>query len=117
MNYAEWRDRLATANDPAFHPVEYQDWLVTEGPGQFWATETGALITKLNSYPGGAITCETYAAAGDMASLLSELKPAIEAWAKSCGCSHCLITAGRPGWRKVHPDYAHYQTTIYKELS
>lgn len=115
MTYAEWRDRLATANNPDLYPIEYQDWLVTSGAGQFWVTDAGALITELVTYPSGALVCKAYAGAGDLAALLDELKPTIEAWAKSAGCHACMIE-GRDGWRRVHSDYRHHQTILVKEL-
>jgi hypothetical protein len=115
MTYAQWRDRLATANDPALYPIDHQDWLVTSGVGQFWATETAALITELASYPSGALVCKAYAGAGDLSALLDDLKPAIEAWARENGCQACMIE-GRDGWRRVHPDYRHHQTILVKDL-
>lgn len=115
MTYAEWRDRLATANDPKLYPIDYQDWLVRTGAGQFWATDAGALITEVVSYPSGATVCKAFAGAGDLAALMDELKPAIEAWAREQGCTACMIE-GREGWRRVHTDYRHHQTILVKDL-
>lgn len=115
-DYLEWRDRLALANDQRFHPVAYQDALIASGQAQFWATETGAIITELKQYPGGAFTCETFAAAGDIETMLEAIKPAIEQFARERGCTVCMITAGREGWRRKHPDYRHYQTMLMKDL-
>ncbi len=115
MTYADWRDRLAKANDPAFMPIEHIDFIVRENLGQFWATDLSAIVTDIASYPGGAVACRSLAAAGDMEDLIERLKPAIEAWAKSEGCTHCLIE-GRDGWRRKHADYRHHQTIIVKDL-
>lgn len=114
MTYLHWRDRLGEANDPAFYPLEYQDYLLASGNGHFWEAPTAAMVTELKPYPSGAIACVVYAAAGDMAALM-DMKPQIEAWAKARGCTHCMIE-GRDGWRKVHPDYRHHKTVIVKEL-
>lgn len=115
MSYQHWRDELATSHDQRLYPVEYQDELLRSGRGQFWATEAGALITELKAYPTGRVACELFASAGDLQSILSELKPTIEAWAKQAGC-FAIIVPGRDGWRRVNPDYRHHQTILIKEL-
>lgn len=115
MTYADWRERLGTANDPAFFPLEHLDFIVLEGLGQFWGTDLSAIVTDIGEMPGGAIVCRSLAAAGDMDDMIARLKPAIEAWAKSEGCTHLWIE-GRDGWRRKHPDYRHHQTILIKEL-
>lgn len=115
-DYQRWRAALAEANDPAFYTLDYQDWLIGTDQGQFWGDPGGAIITWLKRYPGGAVTCETYAAAGDPAVWVEILKPRIEAWAAAMGCSDCLITAKRRGMAKLHPDYEHVQTILRKSL-
>ena len=115
-DYQSWRSALARANDAAFWPIEAIDALVSEGRAQFWATDAGAIVTLVETYPGGAAACTTLAGAGDLESLITALKPAIEAWAKAQGCTHCIVE-GRDGWRRAHPDYRHHKTIIIKELA
>lgn len=115
MSYEKWRVALWEASNPEFYTLEWQDQLLTSGQLQFWATEAGAIITQVNSFPSGATVCRTHAGAGNIASLLDDLKPQIEAWAKSQGCTHCMIE-GREGWRRAHPEYRHHQTVLIKEL-
>lgn len=114
-NYPRWRDALATANDPAFLPIEHIDHLLKTGMARCLASETSAIVVGITHYPGGAIACRTIAAAGDMEDLIAVAKPTIEAWAKAQGCTHSMIE-GRDGWRRMHPDYRHHQTVILKDL-
>lgn len=116
MTYEKWRVALWEASIPEFHPLEWQDELLASGQGQFWATDSGAIITQIVTFPSGSKVCRTHSGAGDLSALLNDLKPQIEAWAKAQGCSHCLIE-GRDGWKRVHPDYSHHQTILTKTLS
>lgn len=115
--YPDWREALARANDPAFYPIGYQDMLIASRQAQFWSTARAAIITWLKPYPGGAFTCETFAAAGDPEEMVAVLKPEIEAFARAMGCTNCMVTAGRRGMARLHPDYTHYQTILGKALS
>lgn len=114
-DYLAWRDRLATANDPAFLPITYLDQMLAEGRAQFWGTDEAAIVTGIEQFPGGAIVCRGLAATGDAERMIADLKPAIEAWAKARGCTHTMLE-GRDGWRRKHPDYQHHQTILTKEL-
>lgn len=115
MSYAEWRDRLSEANDPHILPIWHIDKLLAAGAAQFWANQSGAIITEVRSYPGGARICRALAGAGSITALLNDLKPEIEKWAMAQGCTHCMIE-GREGWRRTHPDYRHHQTILIKDL-
>jgi hypothetical protein len=114
-DYWSWRDRLASANDPKFWPIEAIDSLVLSGRGQFWCDGKSALVTLINEYPGGAVALEAVAGAGEMASLTGPIASDVEAWAKEQGMTHLLI-AGRPGWARVHRGWKHYQSVLIKEL-
>ena len=115
MTYKQWRVALWEAAIPEFHPIEWQDWLVSTGQGQFWATEDGAMITRIVTYPSGVKVLDPHAAAGNINAVLGELKPFIEDWARARGCKY-VRPAGREGWRKTMPDYRHHQTVLIKEL-
>lgn len=115
-SYEAWRERLATANDPLFWPIEVIDAMVGTGVAQFWCDGKAALVTAIREYPGGAVALEAVAAAGDLESLRDEINSNVEQWAREQGLTHLLI-AGRHGWTRVHKDWRHFQTVLVKELS
>jgi hypothetical protein len=114
-SYAAWRARLAEANDPKFWPIEALDRLVEEGDAQFWADNEGALLTRMVSYPGGAITVETLAGAGTIEALAA-MTPAINDWALTQGATHLLVL-GRPGWARALTGWRHHQSILIKEVA
>lgn len=114
-DYAAWRERLATANDPAFWPIEALDALVSEGRGQFWCDGRAALVTHVVAYPGGAVALEAIAGAGNMRGLVEAIAPAVEQWAGSNGITH-LKVAGRPGWERRLKGWRVWQSIMIKEL-
>lgn len=115
-SYADWRARLATANDPAFWPIEFIDQAIVDGAAQFWASDDAAMVTRLVTYPGGAVTLETMAATGTLAGVLA-LEPAATRWARKQGATY-LLAAGRPGWARVRPEgWRHWQCIIIKDLA
>lgn len=117
MSYLDWRDRLATANDPAFWPIEAIDALVAGGQAQFWGTDKAALVTRRVSYPGGAEALEALAAAGEKREIIEVIGPRVEAAARDAGITH-LKVAGRPGWGRMlkRHDWSLHQEIIIKEL-
>ena len=115
MTYQKWRHRLARANDPALVPITYIDELLTEGLAQYWASDDAAMVSRLVTWPGGAVTVEVLAAAGKKADITGHLGAAVMEWGKSNGATHALV-AGRDGWKRERPDFRHYQTLIIKEL-
>ena len=115
MTYQKWRPRLARANDAALVPITYIDELLVEGLAQYWASDDAAMVTRLVTWPGGAVTIEVIAAAGKKADIIGPLGEAVTAWGKDNGATHALV-AGRDGWRRERPDFRHYQTLIIKEL-
>jgi hypothetical protein len=116
-DYATWRGRLATANDPVFWPIEAIDTMLREGRAQFWGTDKSALITLVTSYPGGAVVIEVLAGTGSMADLIKRVRPKVEAWGRQYGCTHIQIK-GRPGWaRTLKPHgFRHFQDILMKGL-
>lgn len=115
VDYADWRDRLATANDPAFWPIEAIDAEVVEGRAQFWCDGEAALVTRMVEYPGGANVLEALAGAGTLDGLLN-IAPLTEGFAKSRGATHRMIP-GRAGWQRVFKDWRLYQSALVKEVS
>ena len=118
MNYENWRDRLAEANDPAFWPITAFDQMLADGSAQFWGTDKAALLTKVNEYPGGAVAIEVLAAAGSGNELRGPIAEAVEAWGRSFGATHIRIE-GRRGWgRTLKPSgWTIHQEILLKEIA
>lgn len=116
-DYPAWRARLATANDPAFWPIEAIDAMLVEGRAQLWATDKSALVTLVTTYPGGAVVIEVLAGTGSMADLIKRVRPQVEAWGKQHGCTHIQIK-GRPGWTRALKSHGfkHFQDILLKGL-
>lgn len=108
---------MARANDDEFWPITAVDDLLATGQAQFWCDGRAALVTRVVSYPGGAVAVEPLAAAGRKASLVGEIADAVEVWAKSIGATH-LRFDGRPGWQRVlGPGWVMAQVVMVKELA
>ena len=99
-DYADWRERLADANDPAFWPIEAIDRELTEGRAQFWCDGESAIVTRLIEYPGGAKVIEILAAYGHLESLWTQIQPALETYARNNGIG-ILRATGRLGWARA----------------
>lgn len=115
-SYADWRDRLASANDGAFWPITAIDEMLNAGTAQYWCDGEAALVTHIVEYPGGAVVLEALSAAGDLDALKDQILGDVERWAREQRLSHLLI-AGRKGWERVHKDWRHYQSILIKELA
>lgn len=116
-DYPTWRARIATANDPAFWPIEAIDAMLAEGRAQLWATDKSALVTLVTSYPGGAVVIEVLAGTGSMADLIKRVRPKVEEWGRAYGCTHIQIK-GRPGWARAlrTHGFKHFQDILMKGL-
>lgn len=112
--WAEWRDALEAANDPSFVPIEAIEEKLANGTAQFWCDGNVALVTEVVHWPGGAVSVDALAAAGDMAALNENIEPAVEKWASQFA-SH-LRVIGRPGWAKVKRDWRHEQSILVRAL-
>lgn len=115
--YAAWREGIASANDPAFWPIEAIDAMLDEGRAQFWATEKSALVTFITEYPGGAVVIEVLAGCGSMADLIKRVRPKVETWGREKGCTHIQIK-GRTGWKRALKQHGfnHLQDILVKGL-
>ncbi len=113
--YADWRDRLALANNPKFIPITHIDQRLADGTAYFLATAEAAMVVELLEYPGGAKVVSAMAAAGDMDEILGPLGEEAIALGWSVGADHAMVP-GRSGWRRKRPDFFHYQTILVKEL-
>lgn len=113
-SYAEWRERLAQANDPQFIPIEAIDEKLANGLAQFWCDGNVALVTEIVRWPGGAVTVDALAAAGNMKSLNENVEHAVKEWA--AGFATHLRVIGRPGWVKAKTGWKHEQSILTKAL-
>lgn len=116
-DYLTWRERLASANDPAFWPIEALDYLLGQGKAQFWSNGQAALVTRIVEFPGGAVVLEAIAGAGDMDALIGAIEEHVEGAAREAGLTH-LFAPGRLGWLRAlrRKGWRHFQTTIVKDL-
>ncbi len=102
-SYADWRERLATANDPKFWPIEAIDAALDANDAQWWCDGENALVTRVVRYPGGAVVIEGIAAFGCLVGLWNNIQPRLVEWGKAIGATR-LHALGRLGWGKKHPD-------------
>lgn len=116
-DYSAWRERLATANDPQFWPIEAIDEGLNANALQWWCDGAAALVTQVVKYPGGAVVLDAIAGAGDADALIGRMEPEIARWARENGISH-LKVAGRLGWLRKRPEgWKAHQVIIMKELA
>jgi hypothetical protein len=87
--------------------------MLLSGEAQLWPGENCALVTVVQRFPLTSI-CVAWLAGGDLSQIV-QLAPAIEAWAKSVGCSHSQIAARR-GWLKALTGYREAGALMIKEL-
>ena len=98
-SYWNWRDRLANANDPAFWPIETIDEMLVNGTAQFWCDGTSAVVTCLETFPGGALVVKVLSGAGTSESIWREIAPRIEAFGREKG-ARAIHILGRLGWER-----------------
>jgi hypothetical protein len=65
---------------------------------QLWPNKNSAVVTEIVVYP--QLKDLHYFLAGGNLDELKQMRPAIESWGKSIGCSRVSL-AGRPGWAKT----------------
>jgi hypothetical protein len=106
----------ALAQAGGTHRLEDVRRLVESGQAQFWAAADAAVVTVVEEDP-----CErrllVWLAGGRLATLLGEMLPGVEAWARGQGCARLLLI-GRAGWeRAMKPmGYAPLARVIAKDL-
>ena len=65
---------------------------------QLWPNKNSAVVTEIVVYP--QLKDLHYFLAGGNLDELKQMRPVIESWGKSIGCSRVSL-AGRPGWAKT----------------
>ena len=116
-DYLRFRDGFAEAMDPRLYTLDYLDWLLIEGRGQFWATDRAAIIAEVKTYPTGARAIHGLLATGDLDDITNILIPTAEAYARAQGCLFAIIES-REGWARQlkGSGYELYQTSVRKVL-
>jgi hypothetical protein len=113
--YHHWRAELAKANNPKFIPITYIDQRLADGTAYYLANAEAAIVVEIVDYPGGARAVSVMAAAGDKDTILGLLGEEAMALGWSVGADHAMVP-GRQGWKRLRPDFFHYQTILVKEL-
>lgn len=117
QDFLQWLPTFAEVMDRRYYTPA---WLVGEvwsGRARFWSTEQAALVTEIRIYPTGVRDLHFLVAAGDLDTVIENLRPEAEAWGRSIGCVAALVES-RAGWaRTLAPlGYELHQTIIRKEL-
>ncbi len=90
---------------------------MVSGRALVWATETAVILAEIKIYSTGAMELHGLIAVGVAESIVNDLIPAAEQWARGNGFMFASI-ASRPGWAKLleKDGYAVHQVYIRKEL-
>ena len=117
MNYQHWRQAFADMLDLRTHHPEWLDDQVRSGRIKCFATNEGAIIAEIRTYPTGAREVHFLAAVGDVMVLVGELAPQVEKWGRKMECDFASIES-REGWVRVMAPFGYrlHQVTIRKEL-
>lgn len=115
--YLVFRDEFLTILDDRFYTPEWLDSQVWAGFYRCLSCEDAALLFEIKGYPTGLRELHFVAAAGELSSLIQDLRPKAEDYAREIGC-RIVSVASRAGWaRALKPhDYEVYQTVLRKEI-
>lgn len=115
--YLRFREAIAGAVDPRFHPIGWVDDQVLRGHFRVWAGDDALILAGIRRYPSLAADVEGLVAAGDAAEIVERLIPQAETWGRAQGCAGARIDS-REGWeRLLRPHgWRRFQTTIRKTL-
>lgn len=107
----------ALARQP-LHSFADVEAALAEGRAQLFPGERSVIVTAIEDYPNGERVIDTWLAGGDGEEIAETMRPKVEAWAESQGCT--LVTvSGRKGWeRMLAPHgYDHFATVLAKRLN
>ena len=88
---------------------------IVSGRSRLWPAANSAAVTCITTYPSGARVLFCWLAAGNMAELMEEIYPAVQAHAEELGCDG-LALHGRRGWLRVFADFEDAGTVVMKDL-
>lgn len=111
--YEAFRSELASALDPKTHTIGWLDCQVANGAIRVLGNDKAVILYEFKQFPTGWCELHGMLAAGDLATVVSELIPAAETIAQNTGCGAAEI-ASRPGWAKLLKDYEVHQVSIKK---
>lgn len=109
--------RLALGLNPALYTVEWLDRLLCDEGAGFAATDAAAMVVQLRDYPTGVKACVVVVAAGDHREIIDVLRPGIEDWARSRGCTKGIVESF-PAWsRLLRPHgYSPFKLSLIKDI-
>lgn len=115
--YLRFRDGFASILDERFYYIEWLDKQFTSGAYTLFTCPDAAAFVEIKTYPTGAREVHGVAATGNLASIVSDIIPRVEAYGREQGCIVFGIES-RIGWSRLMKPHGfeHYQTTIRKEL-
>ena len=91
---------------------------IAEGRAQLFPGERSVIVTGIEDYPSGERVIDTWLAGGDRQEIADVMRPKVEAWAESQGCTLVMVN-GRKGWERVLAPhgYDHLATVLAKRLA
>ena len=95
------------------HTIQDVMIAVSEGKAQFFPLDKSAIVTEIVDYPQKSM-CRIWLAGGDLDELV-QAESAIEAWAKTLGCSGMEII-GRRGWLRKLKDYRQSAVVLMRDF-
>lgn len=102
--------------DSGFYRIEDIEQMIAGENALFWPGKRSAVVTQFWHFPRNK-ALNYWLAGGDLHELIDEMRPCIETFARSVGCTD-IILAGRPGWRRPLGEhgYAPVWTAFRKDL-
>lgn len=103
--------------DPRFYNIAYLDWLIRSDTAQFLAGKSAALVAEIKTFPTGTRAVSFVVAAGDLTELIEVLRPMVEEWGWTNGCTVALIESGEV-WARIMKKHGYtlFQASIAKDL-
>lgn len=115
-NWAKWKDRIADAVGGGFDTVAEIERAIFSNQAQLWCGKDAAVVTKIQTYPGGERVLMALWMAGDIEDAMA-MASGIESFGRSMGCTSALIE-GRKGWERLlrKHGYDPWSVTVRKAL-
>jgi hypothetical protein len=116
--YLRWRHHFIALLDSSLYPHDWLDDRVISGEFVLFTAPEGAILASVRTYPSGLTEFHGQAAVGNLATIVADLIPQAETYAKRIGCTYASI-ASREGWSKAMQAHGYniHQVEIRKELA